>query len=74
MAQFMAEHEHIVWALEMGTSDLAADAVRDHVAVQGEKLRHLMATPNSVAVVRQTVFRAQGMTDLTVVPPIRDHR
>ena len=49
MAQSMAEHEHIVRALEMGTSDLAADTLREHVAVQGEKFHQLLATLKNAA-------------------------
>lgn len=43
MSQSMAEHEAIVAALTDGDADGAAGAIRDHVAVQGEKFRHLMA-------------------------------
>ena len=44
MAQSMAEHEAIVTALRAGASDQSAEALRVHVAVQGEKFRHLMAS------------------------------
>ena len=44
MAQSMAEHEHVVAALENGTAEAAADTLRGHVAVQGEKFHQLMAT------------------------------
>lgn len=44
MAQSMAEHEAIVAALGAGDAHRAASVVRDHVAVQGEKFRRLMAT------------------------------
>lgn len=44
LSQAMAEHEVIVRALEAGDSVKAADALRAHVAVQGEKFRHLMAS------------------------------
>jgi DNA-binding GntR family transcriptional regulator len=43
LAQSMAEHEAIVTALECGDAESAAQAVRTHVAVQGEKFHHLMA-------------------------------
>lgn len=43
MAQSMAEHEAIVAALQAGESDRAATALRSHVAVQGEKVHHLLA-------------------------------
>ena len=45
----MAEHETIVAALEAGDGPAAAEAVRDHVAVQGEKFHHLMASLKSNA-------------------------
>ena len=44
MAQSMSEHEEIVKALEAGDSDRAGAALRDHVAVQGEKFHSLMAS------------------------------
>lgn len=44
LAQAMAEHKVIVAALEAGESAKAADALRAHVAVQGEKFRHLIAS------------------------------
>ena len=44
LKQSMAEHEAIVAALEDGDGPLAADAIRDHVAVQGEKFHHLIAS------------------------------
>ncbi|MDU9003926.1 GntR family transcriptional regulator [Sedimentitalea todarodis] len=44
MAQSMAEHETIVTALRDGDSLGAADAMRGHVAVQGEKFHHLMSS------------------------------
>ncbi|WP_417473730.1 GntR family transcriptional regulator [Leisingera sp.] len=47
MAQSMAEHELVVQALERGTADQAADTLRGHVAVQGEKFHQLMATLKS---------------------------
>lgn len=43
MAQSMAEHEAIVAALTKGDGAAAADALRGHVAVQGEKFHHLIA-------------------------------
>lgn len=44
MAQSMAEHETIVGALATGDAAAAATALRGHVAVQGEKFHHLMAS------------------------------
>lgn len=44
MAQSMSEHEEIVKALEAGDADRAGAALRDHVAVQGEKFHSLMAS------------------------------
>ncbi|PTX57622.1 GntR family transcriptional regulator [Litoreibacter ponti] len=44
LAQSMAEHEDIVRALEAGDGTKAADTIRGHVAVQGEKFHHLMAS------------------------------
>lgn len=49
MAQSMAEHREIVAALAAGDADRAARALRDHVAIQGEKFHHLMATLKSTA-------------------------
>ncbi|AXI54317.1 HTH-type transcriptional repressor RspR (plasmid) [Pseudoseohaeicola sp. NH-UV-7] len=43
MRQSMDEHNQIVRALRDGDADRAARALRDHVAVQGEKFQHLMA-------------------------------
>ncbi|PIE10952.1 MAG: GntR family transcriptional regulator [Rhodobacterales bacterium] len=44
LRQSMAEHEAIVAALETGDGTLAADAIRAHIAVQGEKFHHLIAS------------------------------
>ncbi|WP_434053769.1 MAG: GntR family transcriptional regulator [Roseibium sp.] len=44
MAQSMAEHEAIVAALAGGNPEEAASALRNHVAVQGEKFHNLMAS------------------------------
>ncbi len=44
LKQSMLEHEQIVAALADGDGLLAADAIRTHVAVQGEKFHHLMAS------------------------------
>lgn len=44
MAQSMAEHQAIVTALRDEDHLGAADALRGHVAVQGEKFRHLMSS------------------------------
>ncbi len=49
MAQSMAEHEEIVTALKKGVPEETANALRDHVAVQGEKFRNLMASLKSAA-------------------------
>jgi DNA-binding GntR family transcriptional regulator len=49
MAQSMAEHEAIVAALEQGNADEAGQALRAHVAVQGEKFHNLMASLKSAA-------------------------
>ncbi|MGR3495035.1 GntR family transcriptional regulator [Citreimonas sp.] len=43
LAQSMAEHESVVAALERGDANTAADAIRAHVAVQGEKFHLLMS-------------------------------
>ncbi|QDC09187.1 GntR family transcriptional regulator [Oceanicola sp. D3] len=44
LAQSMGEHEAVVAALERGDAAAAADEIRRHVAVQGEKFHHLMAS------------------------------
>ncbi len=44
MAQSMAEHETVVAALRDGDSVRAADTLRAHVAVQGEKFHQLIAS------------------------------
>ncbi|WP_375230211.1 GntR family transcriptional regulator [Roseobacter sp. S98] len=44
LKQSMKEHEQIVAALGQGDGARAAGVVRDHVAVQGEKFHHLMAS------------------------------
>ncbi|GGE47632.1 GntR family transcriptional regulator [Actibacterium pelagium] len=49
MKQSMAEHEAILNALENGASEEAANALRGHVAIQGEKFHSLMATLKSAA-------------------------
>ncbi|QIE54857.1 GntR family transcriptional regulator [Pikeienuella piscinae] len=43
IAQSMAEHEEIVAALRAADEARAGDALRTHVAVQGEKFHHLAA-------------------------------
>ncbi|WP_191602620.1 GntR family transcriptional regulator [Marinomonas algicola] len=43
MPQSMSEHEQIVEALTQGDSIKAADLLRGHVAIQGEKFRHLLS-------------------------------
>lgn len=49
LKQSMKEHEEIVMALKDGDSQAAADALRSHVAVQGEKFHHLMASLKTAA-------------------------
>ncbi|MBZ0122432.1 MAG: GntR family transcriptional regulator [Roseovarius sp.] len=49
LRQSMAEHEAIVAALEAGDPQAASDAIRRHVAVQGEKFHHLMSTLKAAA-------------------------
>lgn len=44
LEQSMSEHDAIVAALVAGSPDRAAKALRGHVAVQGEKFHHLMAS------------------------------
>jgi DNA-binding GntR family transcriptional regulator len=43
MPQSMSEHEQVVTALELADPDKAAQLLRGHVAIQGEKFRHLLA-------------------------------
>jgi len=43
MAQSMAEHQQVLAALEAAEPEAAANALRAHVAVQGEKFHRLMA-------------------------------
>ncbi len=45
--QSLAEHVALVDALTNGDGDTAANAMRDHVAVQGEKFHQLMANLNT---------------------------
>ncbi len=47
LAQSMAEHESIVAALQDGDAEKASDALRRHVAVQGEKFHQLIASLNT---------------------------
>lgn len=49
MAQSMSEHEAILTALEQGDSEASANALRGHVAIQGEKFHSLMATLKNAA-------------------------
>jgi DNA-binding GntR family transcriptional regulator len=49
LKQSMSEHEAIVAALERGDATTAAEAVRGHVAVQGEKFFHLMSSLKAAA-------------------------
>lgn len=44
MTQSMSEHEDIVQALDSGDPEQTANALRLHVAVQGEKFHNLMAS------------------------------
>ncbi|MCK0097447.1 GntR family transcriptional regulator [Yoonia sp. F2084L] len=44
LRQSMSEHESILEALTNGDPDMAAKVTRQHVAVQGEKFHHLIAT------------------------------
>ena len=44
LMQSMSEHEAVVDALSVGDQGKAADLLRDHVAIQGEKFHHLMAS------------------------------
>ncbi len=44
LRQSMSEHEAVVSALEDGDGARAAEAIRAHVAVQGEKFHHLIAS------------------------------
>ncbi|MEM9430819.1 MAG: GntR family transcriptional regulator [Pseudomonadota bacterium] len=44
LQQSLAEHEAILAALEAGAAEDAASAMRTHVAVQGEKFHHLVAS------------------------------
>lgn len=44
LTQSLVEHKAIVVALEKGDGEQAAGAIRSHVAVQGEKFHHLMAS------------------------------
>ncbi|MEE4188312.1 MAG: GntR family transcriptional regulator [Roseobacter sp.] len=47
--QSMSEHEDILSALEAGDGAKAAEAIRGHVAVQGEKFHHLIASLKQAA-------------------------
>lgn len=49
LRQSMAEHRAIVAALEAGDGEKAAAEIRAHVAVQGEKFHHLMASLRTAA-------------------------
>ncbi|MFX0544476.1 GntR family transcriptional regulator [Roseovarius sp. S1116L3] len=49
LAQSMAEHEAIVAALTGGDAPGAADAMRAHIAVQGEKFHYLMSSLRAAA-------------------------
>lgn len=49
MPQSLAEHKAIVEALRAGDCDCAAEALRGHVAIQGEKFHLLMSSLRSAA-------------------------
>ncbi len=49
MEQSMAEHETIVEALILGDTEKAANTLRGHVAVQGERFQDLMASLKGAA-------------------------
>lgn len=49
LSQSMAEHRAIVAALTAGDGATASAALRDHVAVQGEKFHHMLASLQKVA-------------------------
>ena len=49
LKQSMVEHEAILKALENGEGDTAAEAIREHVAVQGEKFHHLISSLRKAA-------------------------
>ena len=49
MAQSMSEHQAILAALRSGSPDAAAEALRSHVAVQGEKFHRLIASLRTAA-------------------------
>lgn len=44
VARSFAEHEAVVAAIEAGEGNAAADAMRDHVAVQGERFADLLSS------------------------------
>ncbi|MFK5997423.1 MAG: GntR family transcriptional regulator [Rhodobacterales bacterium] len=48
MAQSLTEHEAIVAALEKGDPEASANALRDHIAIQGEKFHSLMRKSSDV--------------------------
>lgn len=49
MPESMREHHEIVEALREGNATLAADALRDHVSIQGNKFNDLMASYKAAA-------------------------
>jgi DNA-binding GntR family transcriptional regulator len=49
LRQSMGEHEAILEALEAGDGETAARVIREHVAVQGEKFHHLVASLRQAA-------------------------
>ena len=50
MSQSMGEHEAVLQALKSGDPDHTANVLRAHVAIQGEKFHHLMASLKAEAV------------------------
>lgn len=49
LRQSMTEHENILSALSDGDPDRAANVMRDHIAVQGDKFHHLLSTMKTAA-------------------------
>ena len=50
MSQSLSEHETILEALKKGDAEASANALRAHVAIQGEKFHSLMSNLKKVAV------------------------
>lgn len=49
LRQSMTEHENILRALADGDPDRAADVMRQHIAVQGDRFHHLMSNLKTAA-------------------------